>query len=62
MKVPKGQILWVTVYDEKHREKWAITSDIARTKYNLYDLSKDSPVKVKTGKSPKDFEEEIGQI
>lgn len=62
MKPPKGQILWVTYKDAKGKEKWVITSDIARTKYYLYNLEGSKPEKVKTGKTPKDFEEEIGRI
>ena len=68
MKLPKGQILWATYYKAKTRydgkaiEKWAITSDEARVKWYLYNLEGEMPRKVKTGKSPKEFEEEIGHI
>ena len=62
MNIPKGQILWLTKYDGKGKEQWAITSDLTRTKWTLYDVSKDKPVKVKTGKSPEDFVEDIGRV
>ena len=63
-KVPKNQILWATVYDGKDPTKpaWAITSDAARTKYYLYKMTGDKPEKVKTGKSPAEFEDEVGRI
>ena len=62
MKVPNGQRLWMTRYDGKGKEKWAITSDITFTKWYLYDVSKEKPEKVKTGSSPADFEKEIGKV
>ena len=62
MKLPKGQHLWETIYDSKGKEKWAITSDEARLKYNLYNVTNEGWKKVKTGKSPKDFTSEIGSI
>ena len=62
MKPPKGQILWATYKDTKGKDKWAITSDEVRTKYYLYNLEGEKPQKAKIGKSPKDFEAEIGRI
>lgn len=62
MKLPKGQRLWEMIYDSKGKEKWAITSDEARLKYNLYIVTNEGWKKVKTGKSPKDFTSEIGSI
>ena len=62
MKPPKGQILWVTYKDAKGKEKWAITSDEARMRSFLYNLEGEKPEKVKTGKSPKEFEKEVGRI
>lgn len=61
MKLPKGQILWETIWDEKGRVKWAITSDPARTVYYLYSVSGDTAVAVtkKVG-SPKGFEKYTG--
>ena len=61
MKIPKGQILWETIRDEKGRVKWAITSDPARTTYYLYSVSEDATVAVtkKVG-SPKGFEKYTG--
>ena len=62
LKVPKGQHLWVTINKPKSKETWAITSDDARLKYNLYNVTNEGWKKVKTGKSPKDFTSEIGSI
>lgn len=62
MKPPKGVLLWATYKDAKGKEKWAICSDEARTKYYLYKLDDSKPVKVKTGKSPAEFEVEVGRI
>ena len=61
MKLPKGQILWETIRDEKGRVKWAITSDPARTVYYLYSVSGDATVAVtkKVG-SLKGFEKYTG--
>lgn len=61
-KVPSNQTLWVTIYDSKHNPVWAITSDAARTKYYLYKMTDGKPTKVKTGKSPKEFEAEVGRV
>lgn len=62
MKVPKGMCLWATYLDAKGKEKWAILSDPARLKYYLYKMTDGKPAKVKTGKSPKEFEKEVGRI
>ena len=62
MKIPANQTLWATYRDAKGKEKWAILSDPARIKWYLYNLEGEKPKKVKTGKSPKDFEEEVGII
>lgn len=61
MKLPKGQILWETIWDEKGRVKWAITSDPARITYYLYSVSGDTTFAVtkKVG-SPKGFEKYTG--
>lgn len=62
MKVPSGMHLWATYLDAKGKEKWAILSDFARIKWYLYNLEGEKPQKVKTGKSPKDFEAEVGRV
>ena len=62
MKVPKGMCLWATYLDAKGKEKWAILSDPARIKWSLYNLEGEKPQKVKTGKSPKEFEKEVGRV
>lgn len=62
MKIPANQILWATYLDAKGKEKWAILSDPARIKWYLYNLEGEKPQKVKTGKSPKEFEVEVGKI
>ena len=60
MKTPKGQHLWVTINKPKSKETWAITSDEARLKYNLYIVTNGGWKKVKTATSPAEFEEIIG--
>lgn len=62
MKVPKGMCLWATYLDAKGKEKWAILSDPARIKWTLYNLEGEKAQKVKTGKSPKEFEKEVGRV
>lgn len=62
MKVPSGMCLWATYLDAKGKEKWAILSDSARIKWTLYNLEGEKPQKVKTGKSPKEFEKEVGRV
>ena len=62
IRFPPSHRLWATYYDAKGKPKWAITSDIARTKYYLYNLEGSKPEKVKTGSSPADFEKEIGKV
>lgn len=61
MKIPKGQLLWETIRDEKGRVKWAICSDAARTTYYLYSVSGETTVAItkKVG-SPKGFEKYTG--
>jgi hypothetical protein len=61
VKLPKGQLLWETIRDEKGRVKWAITSDPARTVYYLYSVSGETTVAVtkKVG-SPKGSEKYTG--
>ena len=61
-KVPSNQTLWAIIYDGKHNPVWAITSDAARIKYCLYKMTDGKPLKVKTGKSPKEFEKEVGRV
>lgn len=62
MKTLKGQTLWATYYDAKGKIRYQITSDLARTRYNLYCADGSKPVKVKTAASPAVFEEEIGRV
>ena len=62
VKVPPSQILWLTKCDSKGNPLWALTSDAARMKYYLYRIEGEKAVKVKVGKSPVDFEEEIGKV
>lgn len=68
VKIPKNQVLWATYYDaptrlgEKGKPKWAIVSDPARIKWYLYKIEGDKAVKVKTGVSPAEFEDEVGKI
>lgn len=62
MKIPAGQTLWMTKYDGKGNPVWIITSDSTRTKYYLYKLDGEKLSKVKIGKSPKDFESEVGGV
>ena len=62
IKIPASQRLWATYFSGNKTPQWAICSDQARVKWYLYNLEGDKPRKVKTGKSPKDFEEEVGHI
>ena len=51
IKVPKNQILWVT-YGENGVAKYAVTSDIIRSKYFLYEINGDKLIKIETAKHP----------
>ena len=52
-KLPKGQILWMSLRDEENNIKQIITSDGLRNKYYLYDVADDgSLTKVETNDSP----------
>lgn len=62
MKIPNGQRLWETIYDTKGKPKWAITSDLVRSKYYLYNIQGPKIAKVKTAASPGEFSKEIGRI
>lgn len=62
IKLPASVHLWATYYDGKGKPKWAICSDLARIKYFLYNFESGKPVKVKTGASPAEFEDEVGKI
>ena len=62
MKVPKGMCLWTTYLDAKGKEKWAILSDPARIKWYLYKIDGSRSEKYKTGKSPIEFEAEVGRV
>lgn len=61
-KFPSNQRLWATYYDAKGKSKWAIASDPARIKWYLYKIEGDKAVKVKTGASPVEFENEVGKV
>lgn len=60
MKLPGGQKIWVTIRDERGREKWIIASDPARVNYILYEVRGGKPEKVKVSKNPGDFERITG--
>lgn len=62
MKIPNGQRLWETIYDTKGKPKWAICSDQARVKYYLYRIENNQAKKIKSGKSPMEFESEVGTV
>jgi len=62
MKIPNGQRLWETIYDTKGKPKWAICSDVARIKWYLYRFDESKLIKVKTGKSPAEFESEVETV
>lgn len=51
IKYPINQIVWMH-YFEHNDLKYVLTSDISRATYNLYKLSKDKLIKLKTSKSP----------
>ena len=53
IKIPKNQKLCVTYKDEHNNPVQIITSDALRTKYYLYDVTKDGyTTKVETNNSP----------
>lgn len=53
IKIPKNQILWVTLNDENGNAKQIITSDELRRKYYLYDVASDgSLTKIETNDQP----------
>lgn len=53
IKIPKNQKLCVTYKDEHNNPVQIITSDALRTKYYLYDVTKDGSItKVETNNSP----------
>lgn len=57
IKLPKGQKLWVSVYDTNLNLIYIITSDYARTKYNRYNITKDGTLeKAGTAANPKELE------
>lgn len=59
IKLPKGQIKWVTLKDESGQIKQIITSDDLRRKYYLYNVAADgSLTKIETNDQPK-FEKSI---
>lgn len=60
MKLPKGQLLWETICDENGRVKWAICSDAMRSVYILYKVYGSEMKKVKSAKSPAEFEKTVG--
>lgn len=62
LKLHANQRLWETIYDTKGNPKWAITSDLVRSKYYLYNIHGPKPVKVKMAASPGEFSKEIGRI
>ena len=62
---PSKQRLWAVYDDAKGKPRWAICSDLARTKWFLYSFGENGdgkPRKVKTGKSPADFKDEVGKV
>lgn len=53
IKIPKGQIRWMTLMDESGTIKQIVTSDGLRNKYYLYDVAEDgSLTKIETNDSP----------
>jgi hypothetical protein len=53
IKVPKNQILWMTIREEGGNPKQIITSDQMRGKYFLYDINEDgSLIKIETAVTP----------
>ena len=59
VKLPKGQLLWETIRDEKGRVMWAICSDAMRSVYILYKVYGSELKKMKTAKSPAEFEKTV---
>ena len=55
-----GEIIWVSYSDTSGHVKWRIASDPMRVHYILYKVYGKEMKKVKSSKSPADFEEIIG--
>ena len=53
IKIPKNQILWMTICEEDGVPKQVITSDQMRNKYFLYNINEDgSLIKIETAATP----------
>ena len=59
VKLPKDQLLWETIRDERGRVVWAICSDAMRSVYILYKVYGSELKKMKTAKSPAEFEKTV---
>ena len=61
IKIPKNQILWMTIYKEGGIPRQVITSDQMRSKYFLYDINDDeSLTKIETAATP-NFKKDISK-
>ncbi|MBQ0124753.1 MAG: hypothetical protein KBS59_00325 [Clostridiales bacterium] len=58
-KLSKSYTPWVRYFDKDGKEKFVVASDTTRTKWSLFAVKNGIAEKIKTGKSPKDFEKEI---
>lgn len=52
----KSEILWTTYADRSGNPVFAVTSNLSRSVYYLYDMSKSEPVRLGKGKTPKELE------
>ncbi|CAB1251435.1 protein of unknown function [Ruminococcaceae bacterium BL-6] len=53
IKIKKNEILWVTISDENHIPRFAITSDRMRSTYFLYSINeKGDTTKIKQSQDP----------
>lgn len=59
MKYPKGEIVWVSYYNNKSELKFIITSKSAREYYLLYEAVGEEFKKLGKSKDPKELEEKF---
>lgn len=59
MQYPKGEVVWVSYYNYKHKLKFIITSKIVREYYTLYEVVGEEFRKLGRARNPKELEEKF---
>ena len=54
---PKGEVVWVSYFDEEHNLRYIITSKASREFYFVYEFNKKGFVKLGKSKNPRILEE-----